>query len=286
MPTWRWQRLEILTATPSGACGVHCGEALFVSIRVDSSSWAMEDPQKQLLCCFGCCITQACRHVSHLPPTVPHATLLPHQSRGFITLSASLGQMLVALHRALLHSIQQEHDPMVLAAALRALGTLLLGAPYHRLPPQLLPLCVAALRSCLAKATPPGGPATLAAEQAPVASACLSCLAAAFSSKAAEAVLSDQLLPSAGEGEAAAVGTAGGEQREQLLQLLFAYAACQLPALQLEAVLALRGVAQQHAVLLQGCWERLLALGRAGAALPAPAVPQSPRAQAGECRGQ
>ena len=46
--------------------------------------------------------------------------------------------MVVALHRALLHSIQHEPDPLVLAATLRALGTLLLGAPYHRLPPQLL----------------------------------------------------------------------------------------------------------------------------------------------------
>lgn len=48
--------------------------------------------------------------------------------------------------------------------------------------------------------------------------------------------------------------------------------------------MALRGVAQQHAALLQGCWDALLAIGRAGAAVP-PAVPQSPRAQAGAADG-
>jgi hypothetical protein len=197
--------------------------------------------------------------------------------------------MLVALHRALLHSIQHEPDPMVLAATLRALGTLLLGAPYHRLPPQLLPLSLQALQACLAKATPAAGVGSLGPEQLPVASSCLSCLAAAFSSKASAAALVQQLLL-ADSGRLSSSGAAGtGEQDnsanrhqpQQLLRLLFAYAACQQPALQLEAVMALRGVAQQHAALLQGCWERLLAIGRAGAALQAPLVPQSPRGQTG-----
>lgn len=229
-----------------------------------------------------------------LPPQ-PLSTCLPPPARpptpcrGFITLSASLGQTLVALHRALLHSVQSERDALVLAAALRALGTLLLGAPYHRLPPQLLPLCVQALLGCLAKATPPppAGVAGLSPEQLPVVSACLSCLAAAFSSKAAGAALAEQLLlasSGSGSGGISGSGSGAGEQQQQLLQLLFSYAACQQAALQLEAVLALRGVAQQHAALLQHHWERLLAIGRAGAALPAPAVPQSPRAQGGTRR--
>ncbi|KAL4424003.1 hypothetical protein ABPG75_001304 [Micractinium tetrahymenae] len=214
--------------------------------------------------------------------------------RGFTTLSASLGQMLVCLHQALLHSIQQEQDPMVLAAALRALGTLLLGAPYHRLPPALLPLCVRALAGCLARATPPGGAAALPPEQLPVASACLACLAAAFSSKGAAAALSQQLVDgadstAAGANGGAEAGNHGGSSsagpHQRLLQLLFGYAACQHPGLQLEALLALRGVAQQHCALLAGCWERLLAVGRAGAALPAPAVPQSPRPQQGAADG-
>ncbi|PRW60946.1 Wee1 kinase [Chlorella sorokiniana] len=185
--------------------------------------------------------------------------------RGFITLSASLGQMLVALHSALLHSTQSERDPLVLAATLRALGTLLLGAPYHRLPPQLLPRCVQALLGCLAKATPapPAGPAGVAADQLPVVSACLSCLAAAFSSKAPGAPIVQEVTPAAGASDV------GGEQH-QLLQLLFGYAACPHATLQLEAVMALRGVAQQHAALLDGHWERLLAIASTGARLPAP----------------
>ncbi len=190
-------------------------------------------------------------------------------------MSASLGQMLIALHRALLHSVQSERDPLVLAATLRALGTLLLGAPYHRLPLQLLPLCVQALLGCLAKTTPapPAGPAGLVPEQLPIVSACLSCMAAAFSSKAAGASLIE-LTPAGGSSEA------GGEQQQLLLQLLFSYAACQHVALQLEAMMALRGVAQQHAAQLDAHWARLLAIARAGAALHT--GPQPPRSQGGE----
>ncbi len=74
-----------------------------------------------------------------------HSSLHPFKwslRRGFITLSLSLGLMAVALHSAVLRAIQGEGDASVLLCALRALGMLLLGAPYHRLPPQLLPRCV------------------------------------------------------------------------------------------------------------------------------------------------
>ncbi len=67
---------------------------------------------------------------------------VPGPCRGFITLSLSLGLMAAALHAVLLRSLSAESDPAVVLSTLRALGTLLLGAPYHRLPPQLLPRCV------------------------------------------------------------------------------------------------------------------------------------------------
>jgi hypothetical protein len=214
------------------------------------------------------------------PPAALSSPLLQTSHRGFITLSASLGQALAALHRALLLAAAREEEPLAAAAALRALGTLLLGAPYHRLPPSLLPDAAAALCGCLARVTPAaGGPAALPPEQAPMASACLSCLAAAFSVQPAGLALEEPLLP----GASGASGGGGGEP--QLLPLLFAYAACGQPALQLEALLALRGVAQHQAAALAGCWGALLALGRAGAALAAEAAapPQSPRgAAAGE----
>lgn len=184
----------------------------------------------------------------------------------------------MALHQALLHSARHEGDALVAAGTLRALGTLLLGAPYHRLPPQLLPLCVAALQARLANTTPAGGPAALTPDHLPIASACLACLAAAFSCKVAPGALAAQLVVSSGDN-----GVTSGAQ--QLLHLLFGYAASQQPALQLEATMALRGIAQQHAALLSECWEQLLALGRAGAALAPPAVSQSPRAQAGAADG-
>ena len=200
--------------------------------------------------------------------------------------------MLVALHQALLYSIRHEHDPLTLAATLRALGTLLLGAPYHRLPPQLLPLCVGALLDCLARTTPGTGPGGLPVDKLPVASACLSCLAAAFSTKGAAPAAKDQLLPdsdssgstTAGNGPGIGVDrSGGGASAQHLLQLLFAYAGCQQSALQLEAVMALRGLVQQHTALVQDCWELVLTIGRAGTAMltAQPAVPRTPQMQTG-----
>lgn len=62
--------------------------------------------------------------------------------RGFLTLSMSLGMMAAVLHAALLQSLRAEGDAAVVLGTLRALGTLLLAAPYHRLAPGLLLRCV------------------------------------------------------------------------------------------------------------------------------------------------
>lgn len=54
-----------------------------------------------------CCWLAACCAARLIPtPCFSCGSLALSACRGFITLSASLGQMLVALHRALLHSIQ------------------------------------------------------------------------------------------------------------------------------------------------------------------------------------
>ena len=58
--------------------------------------------------------------------------------RGFTTLSASLGQMAVAMHEALFHCIRQDGQLQDVACAIRTLTALLAAAPYHRLPDLLL----------------------------------------------------------------------------------------------------------------------------------------------------
>lgn len=300
--------------------------------------------------------------------------------RGFITLSQSLGLMATALHAALLQSLAAEGDPGVLLCALRALGMLLLAAPYHRLPQQLLPRCVqvrwgspyvadwelAAVsflphgilyrvhrawptRSTLFRIMYPGMggaaphkphlPCTplhlqglqttlqqavargsshsprssprlstpLPPECAPLAAACLSCLAAAFGTKQPIPALAEYLGAGArpsSSGSSSVDGSSSGRGRDSgtatgapgpatavassavsggpaLVRLLFGCASCGSPAVELEAVLALRGLAQQYSPALEGQWDAVLRVAQAGVAVAAQMVPQSPRSQQG-----
>lgn len=73
---------------------------------------------------------------------VPKTFLVQLHCRGFITLSVSLGLAALHSHHALLQSLESETDLAVMAGSLRALGMLILGSPYDRLPPELLPLCM------------------------------------------------------------------------------------------------------------------------------------------------
>ena len=59
--------------------------------------------------------------------------------RGFTTLSTTLGRMLLSLHDGLLQALASEQHAAAAGALLQALQALLRGAPYHRLPGDLLP---------------------------------------------------------------------------------------------------------------------------------------------------
>ncbi|KAG1653033.1 hypothetical protein FOA52_007162 [Chlamydomonas sp. UWO 241] len=72
--------------------------------------------------------------------------------RGFSTLSTQLGQMVLSLHRCLLHVLLTDPVPAVVQVALRAVCVLVAGAPYDRLPGGLLPEVVDALRLWWARA--------------------------------------------------------------------------------------------------------------------------------------
>jgi ABC-type amino acid transport system permease subunit len=58
--------------------------------------------------------------------------------RGFTTLSASLGGMVLALHAALLQAVATESSAHALAVVLRSLCTVVSATPYERLPGSLL----------------------------------------------------------------------------------------------------------------------------------------------------
>jgi len=125
------------------------------------------------------------------------------------------------------------------------------------------------VQACLAQLDPE----VLGPGQASVASAGLSCLAAAFAAKPPCALLAERLL---------------GSEARRLPALLLAFAAgggASRP-IQLEAALALRGLAQQYHGALLGCWDAVLRLaqgaaGAGGAPRGAGSPTQSPRAQSG-----
>jgi hypothetical protein len=67
--------------------------------------------------------------------------------RGFVTLSTSLGHMAVCVHAGLLHAVGAEPSTLVLSSVLRALCIYIGTAPLERLPHQLLPDMLTAVRA-------------------------------------------------------------------------------------------------------------------------------------------
>ncbi|KXZ56713.1 hypothetical protein GPECTOR_1g642 [Gonium pectorale] len=102
--------------------------------------------------------------------------------RGFLTLSLSLGQLLLAAHTGLLHSVATEASGLVLPGVLRALVVLITSSPYERLPPELLPETIKVLRSRWA-ALSVASNAAAAGELAPIQAAYLACIAECFATK-------------------------------------------------------------------------------------------------------
>ncbi len=170
--------------------------------------------------------------------------------RGFVPLSATLGSSVVGTHEALLRALADEQDSTVVVAILRALGTVLVGTPYSRLPPQLLPSCIETIRNLLQKAQHAQQHdvsnsnlnsvyPTSVQFSVPLLSGSLACLAAALGVKPP--------LPSVSEYLSNINGIA---LAQEIFSCISQYGS--FPAVQLEALMALRGLTQQYhgAVLL------------------------------------
>jgi hypothetical protein len=202
---------------------------------------------------------------------VAEATSMERQPvRGFMSLSQSLGQAALHLHKALHCCLSDEQDPATLSAALRALGTLCLGTPYDRMPIELLPATVAAVEGRFRRASLGLDPKDLPHDALPLVSASLGCLAAALGARGA---------PSPGLADALAANGLG----ERIVAALLAYAAEDVQeALRLEALMALRGAAQQHTGLIALSWGQVLQLAAAGAKAAASTVFEATGAAPGE----
>lgn len=187
--------------------------------------------------------------------------------RGFVTLSTSLGSCVIWVHKALLTALKQESDVLTQSTILRALCTLLVGSPYHRLPPELLPTCVEELASFMLqlqslglltqnlngnlktttnqnnnKAAAAVVVQTVPAEQFTLLCGVLSALAAAFSSKPP----SDTLLAwLQGNNTSQNINNSGdGNLKDVLLHCASLETDAYL-SVELESTMALRGLAQQ-----------------------------------------
>ncbi|GLI68841.1 hypothetical protein VaNZ11_013384, partial [Volvox africanus] len=105
--------------------------------------------------------------------------------RGFLTLSLTLGQLLLAAHTGLLHAVATESSMLVLPGVLRTLVVLIQVSPYERLPQELLPETFKVLQTRWAELTA-AAPATASVRGGDLGSsqtAYLACLAECFSTK-------------------------------------------------------------------------------------------------------
>ncbi len=176
--------------------------------------------------------------------------------RGFLTLSLSLGQLLLALHTGLLAAVSREPSALALPAVLRALVVLVGATPYERLPPELLPQIISTLRASWASLNSPSSSSASSssssshpaqaispAELAPIHAAYLACLAECFSTK--------QPIP----GLAAHLqGPEGGAAAAHMLAELLALGRDpgQPAVLRIEALGALKGIAAHYAFVMPG----------------------------------
>lgn len=171
--------------------------------------------------------------------------------RGFVTLSLSLGLLVTGLHAGVLAAVAREHSVAVLGGVLRALCVMLSAVPYERLPPELLPDVVKAVRARRA-ALSAAPPAVHPLELAQVHTAALACLAEAFSTKAPMPGLA-AYLQSPGSGPGA------------LVHELLGLCGSDTPAVQrIEALGALKGLATNYMFALPEIWKPICATASSG----------------------
>jgi hypothetical protein len=188
--------------------------------------------------------------------------------RGFITLSTSLGHLAVCVHAGLLHAVAAEPSILVLSSVLRALCIFTGTAPLERLPQQLLPDMLIAVRArweSLASSTNSNSPATQVAPRqwqtetvAAVQPAYLACIAEALSTKQPLAGLQAYLLTDTGSQQQQQRQQQGARSMTpapptvQLVQELLAAAVHQQAAVRIEALAALNGLASNYIEALPG----------------------------------
>lgn len=201
--------------------------------------------------------------------------------RGFITVSMSLGHMAVCVHAGLLHAVGAEPSTLVLSSVMRTLCIFVGTAPLERLPLQLLPDMLTAVRARWAALNSTsngsamnGSPASNSQQYTPrqwqgeaanaLHPAYLACIAEALSTKQSHPGLRAYLLTTS----SAPPSSAGDLQQQQaglpnssmapaphtfqLVQELLSAAVHPQAAVRIEALAALNGLAANYIEALPG----------------------------------
>uniref|UniRef100_A0A1D1Y3V8 HEAT repeat-containing protein 6 n=1 Tax=Anthurium amnicola TaxID=1678845 RepID=A0A1D1Y3V8_9ARAE len=164
----------------------------------------------------------------------------------FTTLSSSLGQTLLQMHRGILHLIQHETHGGFLASLFKVLILLISATPYSRMPGELLPTVIASIWKRIIE-----GP-TIRTDQTSLMGTAFACLAAAMSTSPPSQHVSAILE------EDASAGLLLTEQKSNVVSVILQFSQREVhPTIRFEALQALRALLHNYPNVAPICWERL-----------------------------
>ncbi|KAK7260708.1 hypothetical protein RIF29_26977 [Crotalaria pallida] len=166
----------------------------------------------------------------------------------FTSLSSSLGQILLELHRGILYLIQHEVHGKVLALLFKILRLVISSTPYSRMPPNLLPNVVTSLRTRIEEGF------RLKNDQTSLLCAAVGCLTLALSTSPSSVQLRKMLY------EEVSSGYIETEKKTGVLSMLFEYSVqWSCPTICLEALQALKAVCHNYPNIVNACWKQVSA---------------------------
>ncbi|KAL8142683.1 hypothetical protein V2J09_015715 [Rumex salicifolius] len=161
----------------------------------------------------------------------------------YMSLSSSLGHILMQLHTGILHLIEREANTGLLMSLLKILMLLITSTPYLRMPPELLPMVLLSLHERIVEGF------CVRSDQTGLQAIALSCVAALVSvspcSAQVEVMFKDEISR----------GLIMGKKGAGVFSTLFHYADwSRNPALSFEALQALRAVCHNYPDSVLACW--------------------------------
>ncbi|KAK4769164.1 hypothetical protein SAY86_027314 [Trapa natans] len=185
----------------------------------------------------------------------------------FTPLSSSLGQILMQLHKGIIHLIMRETHSGLLASLLKILMLLVSSTPYARMPENLLPTVITSLQ------TKVGEGFSSSNDHTSLLAAAITCLTSALSISPSSLQVQEMLTQEI-------LGFNKNEGRSGVLSRL--YLLCEQPAsltISFEALQALRALLHSYPKIVVDCWEHVFAIVNNYLGVPCPEVSTS------QCKG-